>query len=71
MKRHHAHHDILHEHELWANKISTFITGIFGLTAVPVFLAIPMSLCFGEVCSPHRHPLATGLIVLSEGKQLV
>lgn len=71
MKQHRASaYDILQEHELWANKISTFITGIFGLCAVPVFLVLQNVLLFWRIMlSLTGILLATGLIVISRKKK--
>ncbi|NLW10313.1 MAG: hypothetical protein GX036_10745 [Firmicutes bacterium] len=70
MKKHHVRHEILHEHELWANKVGTVITGVFGFTAVPVFLAIPNVLIFWRIMlSIIGVLLATGLIAVSRNKK--
>lgn len=71
MKQHRAPaHDILQEHELWANKISTFITGIFGLCAVPVFFVLQNVLLFWRIMlSLIAILLATGLSVVSRKKK--
>ena len=71
MKKHRtpAHH-ILREHELWANKVSTVITGVFGLAAVPVFLVLRNVLLFWRIMlSIIGVLLAAGLIAVSRNKK--
>ena len=47
MKKHHVRHEILHEHELWANKVGTVITGVFG--------QVYFNRCFGFVRVSYDH----------------